>query len=344
MKNKKKFMMSLAISFAVMLSAFIGATTSFASEGLDLGVNIGNMKLPERSLRLNQSQTSKEAVINEIKKIRSRAWDENIYYCYEDNNSRGYRIRDIAKMHKSTSKEDYVEDIHWSTELERIAIQRAIEQIITGLSHTRADGSNWHEASYKGITAGAEVLAMNSASMGVSLAFDQWSFRRSNGNKSEYDYLIASKGVMTADNGHLHAILDPGYFFVGYADVNNTGSKWNYAVGEFSNDGTVSETSTGLVGDYVFSRSNSSTTVLERAGQSKPENPTTEQPSSNKLSKETRQNLEKAIKDSKKQIDAANYLMENFPKTIEKVYDKLVNLIKIANDTISQAENLLNNN
>lgn len=99
-----------------------------------------------------------------------------------------------------------------------------------------------------------------------------------------------------------------------------------------------------MVGDYVFSRSNSSTTVLERAGQSKPENPTTEQPSSNKLSKETRQNLEKAIEDSKKQIDAAKYLMENFPKTIEKVYDKLVNLIKIANDTISQAENLLNNN
>lgn len=206
MKNKKKFMMSLAISFAIVLSAFIGSTTSFASEGLDLGVNIGNMKLPERSLRLNQSQATREAVINEIKKIRSRAWDENIYYCYEDNNSRGYRIRDIAKMHKSTSKEDYVEDIHWSTELERIAIQRAIEQTITGLSHTRADGSNWHEASYKGITAGAEVLAMNSASMGVSLAFDQWSFRRANGNKSEYDYLIASKGVMTADNGHLHAI------------------------------------------------------------------------------------------------------------------------------------------
>lgn len=68
MKNKKKFMMSLAISFAIVLSAFIGATTSFASEDLDLGVNIGNMKLPERSLRLNQSQTSKEAVINEIKK------------------------------------------------------------------------------------------------------------------------------------------------------------------------------------------------------------------------------------------------------------------------------------
>lgn len=58
MKNKKKFIMSLAISFAIVLSAFIGETTSFASEGLDLGVNIGNMKLPERSLRLNQSQTS----------------------------------------------------------------------------------------------------------------------------------------------------------------------------------------------------------------------------------------------------------------------------------------------
>lgn len=344
MKNKKRFIMSLAISFAIMVSAFVGATTSCASEGLDLGVNIGNMKLPQRSLRLNQSQASKEAALNEIKKIRSRAWDENIYYTHEANNSKVYRIRDIAKMYKNRSKEDYVNSIYWSIELEKIAIQRAIEQTITGLSHTRADGSDWDSARSNGVEANAEILAMNSSTMQPSLAFDQWSFRKFNGNKSEYDYLLASKGVGTAENGHLHAILDPGYFFVGYADVNNTGSGLNYAVGEFATNANKSETSTGLVGDYGFSRSNSSTILLEKLGQAKASNPTKEQPTNNKLSKETREKLEKAVKDSKKQIDAANYLMKNFPKTIAKVYDKLVNLIKIANDTIASAETLLNNN
>lgn len=62
------------------------------------------------------------------------------------------------------------------------------------------------------------------------------------------------------------------------------------------------------------------------------------------ISEETRLQLIEAIANANKQIDAAEYLMENFPKTIAKVVDKLEFLIKDSKETIKMAEELLAKN
>lgn len=62
------------------------------------------------------------------------------------------------------------------------------------------------------------------------------------------------------------------------------------------------------------------------------------------ISEETRLQLIEAIANANKQIDAAEYLMKNFPKTIAKVVDKLEFLIKDSKETIRMAEELLAKN
>lgn len=62
------------------------------------------------------------------------------------------------------------------------------------------------------------------------------------------------------------------------------------------------------------------------------------------ISPETRLKLTEAIENANRQIDAAEYLMENFPKTIAKVVDKLEFLIKDSKETIKMAEELLAEN
>lgn len=62
------------------------------------------------------------------------------------------------------------------------------------------------------------------------------------------------------------------------------------------------------------------------------------------ITEETRLQLIEAITNANKQIDAAEYLMENFPKTIAKVVDKLEFLIKDSKETIKMAEELLAKN
>lgn len=52
-------------------------------------------------------------------------------------------------------------------------------------------------------------------------------------------------------------------------------------------------------------------------------------------------NLEKSIENAKIQIDACEDIIENYPKTIEKVKDKLIRLMAEANEYIKEAEELL---
>ena len=52
-------------------------------------------------------------------------------------------------------------------------------------------------------------------------------------------------------------------------------------------------------------------------------------------------NLEKSIENAKIQIDACEDIIENYPKTIEKVKDKLTRLMAEANEYIKEAEELL---
>lgn len=62
-----------------------------------------------------------------------------------------------------------------------------------------------------------------------------------------------------------------------------------------------------------------------------------------KLSLDQRDALLLAVKNANIEIDSAEYLMENFPKTIAGVRDKLENIIKKSKKLLEKAEIILNN-
>lgn len=335
MKNSKKLALSLAISFALL-----GARPSFAANRLDLGVDTGKAAFSEGTFTLKQDEANKNQVLSEVRAIRSRLWDENILYTLDQNsNSKGERLQDVAKANGYASKEAYVNGLTWSNDLEKIAIQRAYEQTITGLSHQRPDGSKQTSAvTTNGIYPGAEILASSTELESPSKAFAQWSFEPSKkkNNKSEYQLLIEAKGVSDSDNGHLHIILDPELKHIGFASL-NTNEKWNYGVGifdfEISNN---NQASSNLVGQY-----NIYTGDIKNAPkqEEKTENPV----KSNKLSKESIERLRTSVKNARQSIAGAEILMKTMPKFAKENGQKINDLIAKSEKIIDQAEKILAN-
>ncbi|MBM0046824.1 hypothetical protein JNO63_06935 [Anaerococcus sp. mt242] len=335
MKSYKKLALSLALSFVLL-----GANPAFAAESrLDLGVDTGKVAFSEETFSLKQDEALKNEVLSEIRAIRSRLWDENILYTLEGSNKNGERLQDVAKVNGFSSKEAYVNGLTWSNNLERIAIQRAYEQTITGLSHNRPDGSDNSTAITKsGIYASAEILASSTQKEDPKKSFGQWAFEPSKikNNKSEYQLLKESKGVSNSDNGHLHIILDPELKHIGYAAL-NTNSKWNYGVGVFDfNISNVNENSVNIVGNYNIYAG-------DIADAPKVENKTANPVKLDELSPESIQKLRNTVTNSKETIAGAKLLMRTMPQFVEKNGDKLNALIESSQKLIDRAEKILAN-
>lgn len=333
MKNSKKLALSLAISFALL-----GANPVFAATRLDLGVNTGNVSFSEGTFNLNQDENLKNQVLAEARAIRSRLWDENILYTLDENsNSKSERLQDVVKANGYANKEAYVNGLTWSNDLEKIAIQRAYEQTLTGLSHQRPDGSSMSTAAtINGIHPGAEILASSTDSQNPKRSFGQWSFEPSKrkNNKSEYQLLKEAKGVSNADNGHLHIILDPELKHIGFAAL-NTNAKWNYGVGIF--DFAISgnnQASANLVGSFNIYAGD-----IKRAP--KIENKTVAPAKTTELSAASVEKLRTSVSNAKRTIAGAELLMKTMPKFAKENGAKINELIANSQKIIDQAEKIL---
>lgn len=333
MKSYKKIL-ALSLSLAFISPQICGLSGVYASSmeasTIDLKVDTGKSKFSQKTISLNQNEANKEAALGEIRKIRAKAWDENFLYTLNANsNAKKERIQDLAKAYGYSSKEAYINALTWSNDLERIAIQRAFEQTITGLDHDRADGSSFQSAKTdRGIYSEAEILAGSTTKMDAARAFDQWSFQKMSylNGKSEYDTLLESDGVKDlATNGHLHQILNPEMKFVGFATVNDRNSQWNYAVGELSrqsaNNNPKAENLSGIYKLFVGNAKDAPKLDYE----------------DDKLEK-----LRQAVKEAQNQITVAENLLNNYPKTVANVKDKLVVMIENARKLIQRAEIILN--
>lgn len=337
-KSRKVASIALALSFV-----FLGANpTSFAADNnltaeelgfTDLKVDTTNTAFKSNNIDLHQDENLKAQALTEIKKIRSRLWDENILYVDGNSKNKSTRLQDIAKSYGYKSKEAYVNAIKWSNDLERIAIQRGFEQILTGLSHDRPDGSKYYSTiTNNGISPASEILASNTREMNPALSFDQWSFKKSasRNNKSEYDLLIESKGEHAKGNGHLYLILHPSFKYFGYADINNSGTEWNYAVGSFArNIDNNSEKSTGYKGSHKLYVGELTSAKVNSTNKD------------DTISDEFRIQLEKSIEEAETQINAAEYVLKELPYTVENVKDKLVKIIADTKLIIEESKALL---
>lgn len=336
MNIKKIASLAFALSLSIGASQALNHNVAYAAESkyLDLGVDTGSVSYQEYTFYLNQTEASKNEALAEVREIRSKLWDENVIYTLNDSgNPKSERLQDVAKAYGYRNKNDYVNGLTWATDLEKIAIQRAYEQTITGMSHKRPDGSSYSSITAKsGIRPSGEILASSTSLENPAKAFDQWSFapRKKYNNKSEYQLLLESNGVFNSANGHLHNILNPQFKHLGFAALNNTNSKWNYAVGIFSfKESSVSEASVNLSGDY---------TLHVGTGKKQPELIPAEK--EDKSDADKRKMLEKAIEDAKFQIQIAEDILNNYPNTVKNVRGELIRLIDKSKALIEKAENI----
>ena len=72
-------------------------------------------------------------------------WDEDVLYTLDNNNQANKTIRDTLEEVGITSKNEYLNLVKWSTDLEKIAIQRGFEVSANGFSHQRIDGSEYSD-------------------------------------------------------------------------------------------------------------------------------------------------------------------------------------------------------
>ena len=332
MKNIKKLALSLAISFVVL-----EVNPAFAANRIDLGVDTGNVSFSEGTFNLKQNEILKNEVLYEIRNIRSKMWDENILYTLDDTNSKAERLQDVAKANGYQNKEAYVNAIKWSINLEKIAIQRAYEQTITGLSHQRPDGSSMSTAvTISGIHPGAEILASSTDSQNPKRSFGQWSFEPSKrkNNKSEYQLLKEAKGVENAENGHLHKKHDPELKHIGFAAL-NTNAKWNYGVGIFDFDiSGNNQASANLVGSFnIYAGDIKSAPKIE--------NKTVAPAKTTELSAASVEKLRTSVSNAKRTIAGAELLMKTMPKFAKENGAKINELIANSQKIIDQAEKIL---
>ena len=331
-KTKKILALALLSSLSVNSLALVSPQSeniAYASQNIDFGISTKNFESKTITLNLKQDEANKSQTLAAIRDLRAKMWDENVPYISDANsNPKNMKLRDYLKTKGITSKEAYVNSINWSTDLEKIAIQRIYEVTQTGLSHLRPDGSDCATATLpNGTRTYAEILAYNSDPYTPAKAFNQWAFgKRSNyGGKSEYDLLLESNGVYNNGNAHLHIILDPEYNTMGLSINNSTDP--NFVGVEFGYANNSGSNATGLVGEYTM-----------YFGKAKPE---TNPKKDKKLSKESREKLEEAVRKNKIQIEAAKLLMRMAPKKVANVKDQLLNLIKESEDLIKMAEKAL---
>lgn len=331
MNFKKAAAISLALSLSFAGLSTIRPSIVSASSNFSLGVDSGKVSYQEKLVNLSQNQALRDEAIREIKAVRAKLWDENVIYTDNpDSNPNKERLQDVAKRAGYTTKDDYVNSISWSTELEKIAIQRAYEQTIL-LGHDRPDGSYYYDIKTEnGVSPYGENIARTTDTQSEKHAIYQWTFDKDKKGFSEYEYLLKADGVSDADNGHLHLILDPEYDSFGLAVLNGVDPKWNIAVSNFGYD-TSSSKASNIVGQYLLYVGNpagkKSTTITNSSSQT--------------ITDDERQSLEETVADAQDTIDAAEYIMENYPNTVKNVLPELKSLIESQKALISRANTML---
>lgn len=328
-KTKKVLALTLLLSLPVNAMGFAGndnEAISYAASTLDFGINTDSFESKALTYNLKQDEANKMASLKARNKIRSEMWDRNVPYCYDETtNKNNTKLRDYLKSVGINSKTEYLNQTKWSTGLEKIAIQRIYEVSTTGLSHLRPNGSDCYTASLPGgVRTYAEILANNTDTLTPERAFNQWAYspRNNYGGKSEYDMLLESNGVYSNGNAHLHLILDPEYDHMGLSIINASGI--NYVTVEFGYADQTGNKATGLVGDYTINFGKKANNKGNKASLD-----------------EIKERLRQAIDYNKTQVNSAKFLLENAPKTVAKVKDKLESQIKKAEEIIEKSEKAL---
>lgn len=329
MKNIKKLTAAtLALSFSFLgINSLANPSLSLAAseandKHLDLGVKKAGGAYKEKTVIVNPNQLRYEQFLMDLREVRDKSWESNVPYTMGSDNEKGTTIRDIAKEYGYETKEEYINGIKWSNDLEKIAIQRSFEQTFTGLGSQRLDGTSFQTATINGISSEKEVLSADTIDPNITDSIGKWSYANlvKADNKSQYDFLLEENGVRGDWNSSMHDLLNPEFKYVGFAEVKEIGQKETFVTAEFAKDvANNNEEQSKIMGEYILS-----------TGKYKEE-----------ISEEVRKNVEKSIEEAEIQIKASEDLINNYPETIKNVKGKLLGLIEESKELIKELRALI---
>lgn len=205
-----------------------------------------------------------------LMELRARMWDRNPWFVAghkygETKAPYSGRLRDVAREHGSATKEEYVNSVVIDGELNKIALQRAVEETRHGtLTHQRpynescyflgqSRGEQQCSSAFSARTAsGYHGMAENGGTSSdlEALIVDQW------GGRKEYDALNAAGGQSNAHNGHLHTLIDPAKRYHGFgravALVNGRAVVRTYSQAAYDRSGKLYQYSPGTYRQYIY--------------------------------------------------------------------------------------------
>ncbi|MDO4791677.1 MAG: cell wall-binding repeat-containing protein [Buchananella hordeovulneris] len=168
------------------------------STPIDLGLDLGPGPRAVVPIAFLQHNVRVEGLAA-LRGLRTRMWNSNPFF-------NGRRLQTVLAEHGITSAEQYANHVKWDHDAERISLQRAAEQALTGITHTRPNNGRLFDL---GVTGGQKLNTENLAcffnGMDVRQGMGQW--------EAEYTDLMEAKGAFNYRTGHLHTLINPKFAF-----------------------------------------------------------------------------------------------------------------------------------
>lgn len=200
----------LSITTALATLIVLPQPAAIAAPSRGLSVELGYGAEVVTTVELKQGEV-RDFSLPYLRQVRADMYDRNVPF--QDSYNPNYRglLRDVVAAYGLT-RDQYVNGLSWSGDMERIAVQRAVEEKYSGrISHARANFTSMSTATLPGgIKASAENLCQGHTT--VERCLEALTYGE------EHDLRQAS-GRFTSASGHLHNILNPYISYVGMGAV-----------------------------------------------------------------------------------------------------------------------------
>ena len=211
---------ALVSLFAMLCALALPATPALAENSSVTGVALGDGFVAYTEGTVDQTSVPDAALAAVVKWRQDALNDTSVKL----STSSGYvTVKDYLSQN-GISEADYLNP-KWSNALERIAVQRVVENRDSNRFHVRVNGDSCFGATYNGHKSWGEVLAWGVGN--ISSAIDLWA-----GEKSEYVKEV--NGQSHGVTGHYTFLIDPsneeyGFAVCGAASSGETTSSYDLA-------------------------------------------------------------------------------------------------------------------
>ncbi|BAC17431.1 hypothetical protein [Corynebacterium efficiens YS-314] len=190
-----------AVSAIPVEAAPVVAPVVAPSKSLDVALGPGVEVIT--TVELSQSEI-REISLPYLRQVRATMYDNNVPFD-------GRPLREAVTA-RGLTRDQYVHDLLWSGDMERIAVQRAVEEKYSGrISHDRANNTGAFTATLPGgVRSYAENLCQGHITLQRCLEALTYGEER---------HLRRSNGMANSDSGHLYNILNPRNSYVGVGAV-----------------------------------------------------------------------------------------------------------------------------